>query len=218
MGTDIRLLAHRQEVDEPTEPGQVGSSAMPYKRNPMRCERMCGLARFVSTLAPGAAQTASTQWLERSLDDSVIRRLTLPQGFLAADACLRLALNVAAGLEVFPHIVRRNVEEVLPYMATENLLMAAVAAGADRQEGHERIRQHSRAVTRALREGTGPNNLLELLRKDPLFEKVPFEAVLAPEQFVGRAPQQVEEFIAAHVEPVRRRYPQAVGQKVSLNV
>jgi adenylosuccinate lyase len=218
MGTDLRLLAHRQEVDEPIEAEQVGSSAMPYKRNPMRCERMCGLARFVTNLAANAAQTTSTQWLERSLDDSVNRRLTLPQAFLAVDAVLRLALNVAAGLEVFPHIIRRNVMEVLPYMATENLLMAAVAAGADRQEAHERIRMLSRAVTRALREGTGANNLLDLLRGDSLFSRVNFEAVLVPTAFVGRAPQQVEEFISEHIEPLRRRYPQAVGQTASLSV
>jgi adenylosuccinate lyase len=127
FGTDLRLLAGRQEVDEPAEPGQVGSSAMPYKRNPMRCERMCGLARFVVGLAGSAAQTAATQWLERTLDDSAPRRLTIPQGFLATDALLTLALNVAAGLQVFPHVITRHVEEVLPYMATENILMAAVA-------------------------------------------------------------------------------------------
>jgi adenylosuccinate lyase len=218
MGSDLRLLAHRQEIDEPTEPGQVGSSAMPYKRNPMRCERMCGLARFVTSLASSAAQTASTQWLERSLDDSVNRRLTLPQAFLASDAVLRLALNVVTGLEVFPYIIHRNVAEVLPYMATENILMAAVTAGADRQVAHERIRELSRAVTRSLREGTGPNNLLDLLRQDPLFARVNFAAVLVPEDFVGRAPQQVEEFIADHIDPLRRRYPEALGQTVRIAV
>jgi adenylosuccinate lyase len=173
---------------------------------------MCGLARFVTSLASSAAQTASTQWLERTLDDSVNRRLTLPQGFLATDAVLRLAINVAGGLEVFPHIVRRNVLDVLPYMATENLLMAAVTAGADRQEGHERIRQYSRQVTRALREGSGENNLLDLLRKDPLFSRVSFEDILVPEEFVGRAPEQVEEFIREQVDPVRKRHPQATNQ------
>src|SRR5262245_46770020 len=146
FGTDLRLLAHRQEVEEPFETEQVGSSAMAYKRNPMRAERMCGLARFLCSLQANAAQTASTQWLERTLDDSVNRRLTLPQSFLAADAILRLALNISAGLVVHPAVIERNVRESLPYMATEPILMAAVAKGGDRQKLHEVIRRHSRAV------------------------------------------------------------------------
>jgi adenylosuccinate lyase len=216
MGTDIRLLAHRQEIDEPSETGQVGSSAMPYKRNPMRSERMCGLARYVTSLTSSAAQTASTQWLERSLDDSVNRRLTLPQGFLATEAALLLAINIISGLKVFPHIICRHVEEVLPWMATENLMMAAVAGGADRQEVHERIRAHSRTVSDALRDGRGSQDLLGLLRADPLFAGVDFEAVLDPEDFIGRAPQQVDEFLAGFVEPIRRRYPEALGQQAVL--
>src|SRR5262249_38593573 len=139
-GTDLRLLAHRQEIEEPFEEEQVGSSAMPYKRNPMRAERMCGLARFVTSLTVSSAQTASTQWLERTLDDSVNRRLTLPQGFLATDGVLRLALNISNGLVVHPEVIARNLEQVFPYMATENLLMAAVERGGDRQQLHERIR------------------------------------------------------------------------------
>src|SRR5205085_3081992 len=131
-GTDLRLLAHRQELEEPFESEQVGSSAMAYKRNPMRAERMCGLSRFVISLAASAAQTAATQWLERTLDDSVNRRLTLPQAFLAADGLLRLALNIARGLQVNPEVIARRVEQFYPYMATENLMMAAVARGADR--------------------------------------------------------------------------------------
>jgi adenylosuccinate lyase len=216
FGTDVRLLAHDQEVDEPAEAEQVGSSAMPYKRNPMRCERMCGLARFVISLAGSAAQTAATQWLERSLDDSVHRRLTLPQAFLATDAILGLAINVASGLEVFPAVIRRHVEEVLPCMATENLLMAAVAAGVDRQRAHEQIRRHSRAVTAALREGAARNELLDRLRSDPLFAGVDFAYVLAPEQFVGRAAQQVDEFIADHITPLRHRYPHLLHQQAAI--
>src|SRR5262245_24283708 len=162
FGTDLRLLAHRQEVEEPFEAEQVGSSAMPYKRNPMRAERMCGLARFVSTLTVSAAQTAATQWLERTLDDSVNRRLTLPQAFLGADGVLRLALNICRGLVVHPEVIRRNVAEALPFMATENLLMAAVATGGDRQDVHERIRRHSQAVTASLKAGGG-NDLLDRL-------------------------------------------------------
>ena len=216
MGTDLRLLAHRNEIDEPVEKSQVGSSAMPYKRNPMRCERMCGLARYLGSLASSAAQTAATQWLERTLDDSVNRRLTLPQGFLASDALLRLAVNVIGGLEVFPAIIHRHVVEVLPYMATENFLMAAVARGADRQEAHEHIRQHSWAVTRAMREGEPNNELLARLSTDPLFAGVDLAGVLVPEQYVGRAPQQVDEFLAECVEPVRRRYPGLLGQRADV--
>ncbi|MFO0930895.1 MAG: adenylosuccinate lyase [Gemmataceae bacterium] len=216
LGTDLRLLAHRQEIDEPTEPGQVGSSAMPYKRNPMRSERMCGLARYLTSLPTSAAHTAATQWLERTLDDSVNRRLILPQAFLTADAMLRVALNVAGGLEVFPAVIARNVQEVLPYMATENLLMAAVAGGADRQEAHEVIRKHSRAVTAATRAGAVTTDLLGLLRTDPLFARVDFSAALDPRQFVGRAPEQVDEFLADEVDPVLARYAHLRGQAAEI--
>jgi adenylosuccinate lyase len=217
LGNDLRLLAHRQEIDEPSESSQVGSSAMPYKRNPMRSERMCGLARFLICLSASTAQTAATQWLERTLDDSVNRRLTLPQAFLTADAMLRVALNVAGGLKAFPAIILRNLQEVIPYMASENLLMAAVAAGVDRQEAHEAIRRHSRAVSDALREGATRNDLLDRLRRDPLFAKVNLDAAVAPEQLVGRAPQQVEEFLAEEVAPVRQRHPHLLAQKAEID-
>jgi adenylosuccinate lyase len=217
FGTDLRLLAHRQELDEPFEAEQIGSSAMAYKRNPMRAERMCGLARFVSSLSVSAAQTAASQWLERTLDDSVNRRLTLPQGFLAADGVLRLALNISGGLVVNADVVRRNVESMLPYMATENIIMVAVAAGGDRQAVHECIRRHSHAVTAQLKQG-GANDLLDRLRADPLLAKVDFEAVLDKSQFVGRAPQQVDEFVAAEVEPVRKRFPNLIGQRADVAV
>jgi adenylosuccinate lyase len=207
LGNDIRLLAHRQELDEPAEAGQVGSSAMAYKRNPMRSERMCGLARYLCSLPFNASQTASTQWLERTLDDSVNRRLTLPQAFLTGDAVLRLALNVVSKLEVFPAIVRRNVQEVLPFMASENILMAAVAAGADRQVAHEHIRKHSRTIRAEVRSGAVHSNFLDLLRQDKLFEGVRFEEVLNASRFVGRAPQQVDEFLETEVAPVRQCYP-----------
>jgi adenylosuccinate lyase len=217
MGNDIRLLAHRQEVDEPSEASQVGSSAMPYKRNPMRSERMCGLARYLVGLAVSTAQTAQTQWLERTLDDSVNRRLTLPQAFLTADAMLKVALNVAGGLVVFPAVIDRNLREVLPYLATENLLMAATAAGADRQAAHEAIRRHSRAVSDALRAGAGGNDLLDRLAADPLFARVNLKAALDPRRLVGRAPEQVEEFLASEVEPVRRRFPHLLEQHADLD-
>jgi adenylosuccinate lyase len=212
FGTDLRLLAHRQEIDEPFEAEQAGSSAMPYKRNPMRCERMCGLARFLGGLAVSAAETAAVQWLERTLDDSVNRRLTLPQAFLAADGVLRLALNVGAGLVVNPRAIKRNVEHVFPYMATENVLMAATAAGGDRQELHERIRVHSHAVTAQLKAGAPRNDLLDRLRADPQFAKVDFDRVLDPSSFIGRAPQQVDEFLVEQVAPIRTRYPGLLGQ------
>ncbi len=218
FGTDLRLLAHRQEIDEPFEAEQVGSSAMAYKRNPMRAERLCSLGRFLMGLPAIAAQTAATQWLERTLDDSAARRLTIPQAFLAADAVLRLALNVGGGLVVNPGVIRRQVEEMLPYMATENLLMAAVAVGGDRQEVHECIRRHSYAVTGQLKAGGARNDLLDRLRADPLFAKVDFDRVLDPQLFVGRAPQQVDEFLAEEVEPVRRRYQHLLQQSAEVSV
>jgi adenylosuccinate lyase len=217
-GTDLRLLAHRQEIDEPFEAEQAGSSAMPYKRNPMRCERMCGLARFLGGLAVSAAQTAATQWLERTLDDSVNRRLTLPQAFLTADGVLRLALNISGGLVVNADVIKRNVDLTLPYMATENVMMAATAAGGDRQELHRVIRDHSQAVTAQLKTGAAHNDLLDRLRAEPLLAKVDFDAVLAEGQFVGRAPEQVDEFIAEQIGPVRERYRTALGQRGDLNV
>ena len=218
LGTDLRLLAHRQEIDEPAEPGQVGSSAMPYKRNPMRSERMCGLGRFLISLSSNAANTAATQWLERSLDDSVNRRLSLPQAFLTADAALRLALNITTGLQVFPAIIARNLNEVLPYMASETLLMAAVARGADRQEVHEVIRKHSRAVTANIQAGTGGNDLIARLAAEPSFAGVDMTAALDARAFVGRAAEQVDEFLAEEIGPVRRRYPKLLEQVAKIDV
>src|SRR5579884_932647 len=218
FGTDLRLLAHRQEVEEPFEQEQVGSSAMAYKRNPMRAERLCGLGRFLMTLPVSAAQTAATQWLERTLDDSVNRRLTLPQAFLSADAVLRLALNISNGLIVNPEVIARNVAAILPYMATENILMAAVARGGDRQEIHECIRRHSQAVTAALKGGAERNDLLDRLKKDPLLAGVNFDAILEQGQFIGRAPQQVDEFLSEVIEPIRRRYQHLLGQIAEVSV
>jgi adenylosuccinate lyase len=206
FGTDLRLLAHEQEVEEPFEAEQVGSSAMPYKRNPMRAERICGLARFVTSLSVSAAQTASTQWLERTLDDSVNRRLTLSQAFLATDGVLRLCLNVANGLVVHPDVIARNVARALPYMATENILMDAVSRGGDRQTLHERIRIHSRAVTDALKAGASENDLLVRLRNDSTFSGVDFSRLENQKAFVGRAPEQVDEFIRDVIEPIRQRF------------
>jgi adenylosuccinate lyase len=218
FGTDLRLLAHEQEVEEPQEAEQVGSSAMAYKRNPMRAERMCGLARFMTSLQVSAAQTAAVQWLERTLDDSVNRRLTLPQAFLATDGVLRLALNLATSLQVNPEVVARNVARALPYMATETVLMDAVARGGDRQLLHERIRQHSHAVTAHLKAGGPTNDLLDRLQADPAFAGVDFATLGRPANFIGRAPEQVDEFLAQEVAPIRRRYTPLLGQHTDVPV
>jgi adenylosuccinate lyase len=218
FGADLRLLAHEQEVEEPFEAEQVGSSAMPYKRNPMRAERICGLARFVASLSVSVAQTASTQWLERTLDDSVNRRLTLPQAFLATDGVLRLCLNVANGLVVHPDVIARNVTRSLPFMATESVLMEAVAKGGNRQVLHERIRVHSHAVAEALKSGASKNDLLLRLRNDPAFAEVDFVRLENQSAYVGRAPVQVEEFILDVVEPIRQRYRRLGTQVADVTV
>ncbi|QEL20174.1 adenylosuccinate lyase [Limnoglobus roseus] len=218
-GSDLRLLAHRQEVDEPFESGQVGSSAMAYKRNPMRAERMCSLSRYLMGLPPMAAQTQATQWFERTLDDSAARRLYIPQAFLAADAILRIAINVANGLIVNRPIIAKNVREYLPYMATENVMMAAVRAGADRQHAHELVKKHSHAVTERIKQGIGVSTeLFDLLKAEPAFAKVDFESVLIPRHFVGRAPEQVAEFLDTEINPIRKRYAGKLGQKSDLHV
>jgi adenylosuccinate lyase len=220
-GTDLRLLAHRQEIDEPFEAEQVGSSAMAYKRNPMRAERMCSLGRFLLGLPAMAAETAATQWFERTLDDSAIRRLYLPQVFLAADGCLRIAHNLASGLVVNQAMIARTVAEALPFMATENLMMAAVARGGDRQVVHERVRIHSHAVAAGIKDGTASSqDLIARLQNDPAFAGIDFLRELEPIRYVGRSPEQVDEFIAQEVEPVRRRYPESSSaiQIANLNV
>lgn len=206
MATDLRILAHRKEVEEPFEADQIGSSAMAYKRNPMRSERMCSLARFVISLQSSPAQTMATQWFERTLDDSANRRLVIPQAFLAVDAILILYQNIATGMAVYPQVIARHLREELPFMATENILMAAVAAGGDRQELHERIRRHSQAAGAVVKSEGRPNDLIARLAADPGFSAVDISAALEPSQFVGRAPQQVDEFLAEVVEPIRQRY------------
>ncbi|MDX1944528.1 MAG: adenylosuccinate lyase [Pirellulaceae bacterium] len=206
LATDLRLLASRKEVEEPFEADQIGSSAMAYKRNPMRSERACGLARFVMSLQSSTAATASVQWMERTLDDSANRRLVLPQAFLAIDAVLILLENIASGLVVYPQVIGKNLGEELPFMATENLLMAAVEAGGDRQELHETIRRHSQAAARAVKQEGQPNDLLQRLATEAAFAQVNLLAALDPAQFVGRAPEQVDEFLAETIEPIRSRY------------
>jgi adenylosuccinate lyase len=217
-GTDLRLLAGRKELEEPFETDQVGSSAMAYKRNPMRAERMCGLARYVVSLESSAAATASTQWLERTLDDSANRRLVIPQAFLAVDALLILYQNITTGLVVYPNVIARHLVEELPFMATENILMAAVAAGGDRQELHERIRQHSQAAAAEVKDRGGSNDLLQRLAGDPMFAKVDLQKSLDPAGFIGRAPEQVDEFLAEVVAPIRERYADSIGKSVQVRV
>jgi adenylosuccinate lyase len=204
--TDLRILAHRKEVEEPFEMDQVGSSAMAYKRNPMRCERICSLARFVMNLASNTDETHATQWLERTLDDSANRRLVIPQAFLAVDAILILYQNVASGLVVYPQVIAKHLREELPFMATENILMAAVAAGGDRQTLHERIRQHSQAAAAVVKEQGGDNDLIARLKTDEAFAAIDVEGAIDPEKLIGRSREQVDEFLGEVVEPIRKRY------------
>jgi adenylosuccinate lyase len=214
--TDVRLLAGLGELAEPIEAEQVGSSAMAYKRNPMRCERAGALARFVIGLQASALQTAAVQWLERTLDDSAIRRLLLPEAFLALDGALDLAANVAGGLEVMRGPTRRRLAEELPFLATENLLMAAVARGADRQDAHEIIRRHSREAAAAVREHGGPNDLLDRLAAEPAFAGI--DLALDPAAFTGRCGEPVDRFIAEVVEPIRRRHAASLAEEPQLRV
>ncbi len=209
MAGDIRLLQHDRQVEEPFEEHQIGSSAMAYKRNPMRCERICSLSRYLMADAMNAPMTASTQWLERTLDDSANRRISLPEGFLCADAVLRLVQNVTTGLRVNEKVVDRAVREYLPFLATENIVMEAVKRGGNRQELHERIRQHSMAATARMKEGE-PCDLLERLAGDPAFgmTRAELDAVMDPRIYTGRCAEQVERLIAEY-EPLLQDAPRA---------
>jgi adenylosuccinate lyase len=204
--TDLRILAHKKEIEEPFEKDQIGSSAMAYKRNPMRCERICSLSRFAMSLAANGAQTHATQWMERTLDDSANRRLVIPQAFLAIDAILILYQNVASGLVVYPQVIAKHLREELPFMATENILMAAVAAGGDRQTLHERIRQHSQAAAAMVKEHAGENDLIARLKGDDAFAAVDIDEAIDPAKLTGRSKEQVDEFVTEIVEPIRERY------------
>ena len=201
---DLRLLQSYREIEEPFEKSQVGSSAMAYKRNPMRSERICSLSRHVMALAQDAAMTASTQWFERTLDDSAVRRICLPEAFMAVDAVLELYCNVTDGMVVYPRVIARRVDENLPFMATENVLMEAVKHGGDRQAVHERIRQHSHAAARRVKEDGLDNDLVERMAADPEIPVSREEIVstLKAENFIGRCPEQVDEFISGCVDPV----------------
>ena len=215
--TDLRILASRKEIEEPFEVDQIGSSEMAYKRNPMRSERICGLARFVMSLQSSAASTAAVQWLERTLDDSANRRLVIPQAFLAIDACLVLMQNIAEGLVVYPKTIAKNLAAELPFMATETILMAAVAAGGDRQTLHESIRQHSQAAALRVKTEGEANDLLHRLKLDPAYHAIDIDSLTDASHFVGRAPEQVDDFIAEQIQPIRARYPDS-GLTAEVNV
>ncbi len=213
FGTDMRLLANMKEVEEPFESTQVGSSAMAYKRNPMRCERICALSRFLMVSPLHGEFTTATQWFERTLDDSAIRRLSLPEAFLAADGVLNLWLNVMEGPKVYPKVIEKHLWAELPFMATENIIMAGVRRGGDRQALHEAIRTHSHAAAAQVKEEGRDNDLLDRLADDPEIgmTRTEIDAVLDLREFVGRAPEQVVEFVETEVDPVIERHRGQLG-------
>jgi adenylosuccinate lyase len=220
IATDIRLLAHLKEIEEPFGKKQIGSSAMAYKRNPMRSERICALARHLMALPANTAATASVQWMERTLDDSANRRIALAEGFLAADGVLETLMNVAGGLVVYPAVIRRRIAEELPFMATENIIMAMVRAGADRQDVHESIRTHSLEAARQVKDLGKRNDLIDRVRTDPYFTPIHdnLDALLDPTTFVGRAPTQVRVFLATEVEPALTAWKDRLASGDSLRV
>lgn len=220
FSNDLRLLQHLKEVEEPFEKNQIGSSAMAYKRNPMRSERIASLARYVISVALNPALTASTQWFERTLDDSANKRISVAEAFLATDAILELCVNVVSGLVVYPRMIERRLLSELPFMATENILMEAVKKGGDRQELHERIRVHSMEAGKVVKVDGGENDLISRIAADPAFGMTEEEilAVMKPENFVGRAPAQVEEFISSQVAPVLEKYSDLLGFTAEIKV
>ena len=212
FATDLRLLCHLKEVEEPFEKNQIGSSAMPYKRNPMRCERICALARYVMADAMNPAITAATQWFERTLDDSANKRLSVPEAFLAVDAILNIYANVAGGLVVHEKVIERHIMEELPFMASENIMMDAVKRGGNRQELHERIRVLSQEAGANVKDRGLSNNLIDLIADDPMFgmSRAELTAHLEPSRYIGRCPEQVEEFLQNCVRPVLDKYAGAL--------
>ena len=220
FSNDIRLLQHLKEIEEPFEKNQIGSSAMAYKRNPMRSERIASLADYVMTDAMNPALVASTQWFERTLDDSANKRLSIPEGFLAVDGILDLYLNVVDGLVVYPKVIESRLMKELPFMATENIMMDAVKAGGDRQELHERIRLHSMAAGKAVKEEGKENDLLERIAADPAFgmDMDQLRSIMKPGNFVGRAPEQTEEYLRDYVRPILDANQDILGMTAEINV
>lgn len=220
FSNDIRLLQHLKEIEEPFEKHQIGSSAMAYKRNPMRSERIASLSRYVMSDVMNTAMTAATQWFERTLDDSANKRLSVPEGFLAIDGILDLYMNVVDGLVVYPKVIEQRLMSELPFMATENIMMDAVKAGGDRQELHEKIRVHSMEAGRMVKVEGKANDLLERIAADPSFGMTmeQLQAIMQPKNFVGRAPQQVQEFLENDVYPVLEANKELLGIKAEINV
>lgn len=220
MSNDIRLLQHLKEVEEPFEKSQIGSSAMAYKRNPMRSERIASLSRYVMIDALNPAITSATQWFERTLDDSANKRLSIPEGFLAVDGILDLCLNVVDGLVVYPKVIEKRLMSELPFMATENIMMDAVKAGGDRQELHEKIRELSMKAGKNVKEEGGENNLLELIAKDPAFNMTleDLQKTMEPSRYVGRSREQVEAFLKNVIAPVLDANKELLGIKAEINV
>lgn len=215
FATDVRLLCHLKEIEEPFERSQIGSSAMPYKRNPMRCERICSLARYVIADASNPAYTAATQWFERTLDDSANKRISIPEAFLAVDAILNIYENVASGLIVHEKVILKHIMEELPFMASENIMMDAVKHGQDRQELHERIRVHSLEAGRNVKENGLTNNLIDLIADDPMFGMTREEltAHMDPAHYIGRCPEQVSDFLEEYIRPVLAAHPDALSDE-----
>lgn len=218
MCNDIRLLAGLKEIEEPFEISQVGSSAMAYKRNPMRAERATALARFVLSLATSPPMTAAEQWFERTLDDSANRRMVIPEAFLAVDGILQILINLTSGLVVYPQVIAAHVAAELPFMATENILIAAVKAGGNRQELHNKIRLHSQAAAAQVKNFGKPNDLIGRLKADIAFSEVDFQKVCDPTSYIGRSAWQVDEFIRSVVTPIIRKYHRELSRKGDLHV
>ena len=220
MATDIRLLANFKEMEEPFEKNQIGSSAMPYKRNPMRCERICALARYLMVDVLNPAMTAGTQWFERTLDDSANKRISVPEAFLAVDAILNIMINVVSGLVVYPKVIEAHVMNELPFMATENIMMDAVKRGGNRQELHERIREHSMAAGKRVKEEGLDNDLIDRIAADPMFGMTREQILehLDPKAYIGRCPSQVDEFISECVRPAIAPYLDGEDIKVEINL
>ena len=220
FGNDLRLLANFKEMEEPFEKNQIGSSAMPYKRNPMRCERICALARYVMVDVLNPAFTAGTQWFERTLDDSANKRVAVAEAFLATDAILNILINVCDGLVVYPKVIRARIMAELPFMASENIMMSAVKKGGDRQELHEKIRVYAQQAAKVVKEEGGKNDLIERICADESFglNAEEIEAILRPEDFTGRSAEQVEEFLTDIIEPILKENENLLGEKAELSV
>lgn len=220
FSNDIRLLQHLKEVEEPFEKNQIGSSAMAYKRNPMRCERIASLARYIMVDSLNPAITVATQWFERTLDDSANKRISIPEAFLATDAVLNIYLNVASGLVVYPKVIAKRLEKELPFMATENIMMDAVKKGGDRQEIHENIRRHSIEAARRIKVLGEENQLISMIAEDESFglNLEELENILMAEKYIGRAPEQVSEFLDEWVTPILNENKGLLGVEAELKV